>query len=60
MRKKNRIAEKYWDIGLFLILLIPLSVLLFVKCRYGYASRDEAFYLTIPYRLCQEDALLVN
>lgn len=35
-------------------------VLLLWKCRYGFGNIDEAFYLTIPIRLCLGDALLVE
>ncbi len=30
------------------------------KCRYGFANVDEAFYLTVPYRLCRGDNLLLH
>lgn len=54
------IFKKNFDVILFLALLIPLSVMLFARCRYGFVSSDEAFYLTIPYRLLQGDALLLH
>ena len=49
-------------------LLLPAYLLAFLaalgfllwKCRYGYANMDEAFYLTIPYRLCRGDCLIVH
>lgn len=39
-----------------------LALLFFLlwKCRYGYAHEDEAFYLTIPYRLCMGDSLILH
>lgn len=40
--------------------MIPLSAMLFIKCRYGFANTDESFYLTIPYRLAQGDVLLLH
>lgn len=42
------------------LLLLLFGCFLFWKCRYGYANIDEAFYLTIPYRLYQGDSLLVH
>lgn len=40
--------------------MLPLSAMLFIKCRYGFANIDESFYLTIPYRLTQGDVLLLH
>lgn len=45
---------------LFLGFLAMLGLGLLWRCRYGFASNDEAFYLTIPYRLLQGDALLTE
>lgn len=56
---KVKIA-KYYDLVLFLLGIVPLSILLFIKCRYGFAIIDEAFYLSIPYRLYQGDILLLQ
>ena len=42
------------------IVFIASWCFLFWKCRFGFGNIDEAFYLTIPYRLCQGDSLLVN
>lgn len=36
------------------------TVFLFWKCKYGFAHVDEAFYLTIPFRLCQGDSLFLH
>ena len=49
-----------WDLWLFFLLLAALAVLLLRKCRYGFANIDEAFYLTIPLRLAQGDALMLQ
>lgn len=57
---KNDRILKYYDIILFLLGILPLSLLLFIKCRYGFAIIDEAFYLSIPYRLYQGDVLLLQ
>lgn len=45
---------------LFLCFLAVLALGLLWRCRYGFASNDEAFYLTIPYRLLQGDTLLTE
>ena len=45
---------------LFLCFLAALALVLLWRCRFGFASNDEAFYLTIPYRLLQGDALLTE
>lgn len=58
MSKEN--FQKYSDVILFLLVLLPIATMLFVKCRYGFANRDESFYLTTPYRLYQGDALFLN
>ena len=39
-------------------ILLAAACFLFWKCPYGYGNIDEAFYLTVPYRLAQGDALL--
>ena len=59
MLKKKGMRES-WDIWLFLLGMVPLTWMLLAKCRYGFANMDESFYLTIPYRLCQGDVLLLN
>ena len=45
---------------LFLCFLAALALVLLWRCRFGFASTDEAFYLTIPYRPLQGDALLTG
>ena len=49
-------------LGFFVFALFYAAVwfILLRKCRYGVANFDEAFYLTIPYRLCQGDQPLVH
>ncbi len=42
----------------FWMIFLAITVILFWKCRYGYANLDEAFYLTVPYRLLQGDRIL--
>lgn len=46
--------------ALYAVLMAFSILLVFWKCRYGLANRDEAFYLTIPYRLYQGDALFAH
>ena len=42
-----------WSITFLGVLLILLY-----KCQFGFADKDEAFYLSIPIRLVQGDSLL--
>lgn len=44
----------------FTLLFVMLSIFLFWKSQYGYVNADEAFYLTVPYRLFQKDALFLD
>ena len=60
MPNRKSLLKDSPDFILFLILMIPLSAMLFIKCRYGFANIDESFYLTIPYRLTQGDVLLLH
>ena len=50
----KRYAEKIAEWSFFL----GVIVLVFWKCKYGYATLDEAFYPTIGYRFLQGDAIL--
>lgn len=54
MKKKNN------NDAVFFVLLAGITAALFVKCRYGIANIDESFYLTVPLRLIQGDALFTN
>lgn len=47
-----------WQDYLFFALMIGALIFSFWKCRYGFAGDDEAFYLTIPQRLIDGDALI--
>ena len=64
MRAQRKSFSSYmresWDLWLFFLLLAALAVMLLRKCRYGFANMDEAFYLTIPLRLAQGDALMLQ
>lgn len=45
---------------LFWAVFLIVAVFLFWKCPYGFGNLDETFYLTVPYRLLQGDALFLN
>lgn len=53
--RKNRIT----DVLCYLLLAAVLCILIH-KAPYGFCQNDEAFYLTVPYRMAQGDVLLVN
>ena len=56
-KTKNRAAvqDGFFIAGMVLLLLFSLW-----KSRYGLGLYDEAFYLTIPYRMCHGDKLFLN
>ena len=58
-RLETQGAKRNIDILAALALLACLVLLLW-KAPFGYVSADESFYLTVPYRLIQGDALLVD
>ena len=43
--------------SVFFLIFAAASCFVFWKCRYGFGNIDESFYLTIPFRLYQGDAL---
>ena len=45
---------------IFTFILIALLVFLLWRSHFGFAQKDECFYLTIPYRICQGDKLLIH
>ena len=57
---KKQLLRRNYDVFLFLAAMLPVAVMLFAKCKYGIGNRDESFYLTVPYRLCQGDRLFLN
>lgn len=57
MNYKKDICKK--DIIFFIGLLI-VGIFLIWKVRYGAEGYDEAFYLTIPYRMVKGDILFIN
>lgn len=48
---------RYW---FYIGVLCLISMVLFWKCKYGYATLDEAFYPTIAYRFLQGDRILFD
>ena len=51
----------YFRYDVLFILLILCGIGLYIyRLPYGMADVDETFYLSIPYRLCQGDALIVD
>lgn len=54
-KKKKLIAD-----AVFLLLWLGATAFLVWKAHYGFADRDESFYLTIPKRILQGDAILVE
>ena len=44
----------------FFLLSIALLIFLIWRCQFGFAQKDECFYLTIPYRICQGDKLMIH
>ena len=57
MREKQRNA---WLLCLYAATFAAACVFILYKCRFGYASADEAFYLTIPLRLVRGDGLFAH
>lgn len=54
--KKKKLIED----AIFLLFWLGATAFLVWKARYGFADRDESFYLTIPRRILQGDAILVE
>ena len=61
-RPKKHLPKEHIHIYDLIFIISALSVLcfLFWKCRYGFGNNDESFYLTIPWRLAQGDALFLE
>ena len=51
---------KYLALGIYWTAFAALLVLMLQKCRYGYVSPDEGFYLVTPYRFIQGDRMLLD
>lgn len=59
LKEKNKKFSRI-DAFIFGLIFISVSLILFWKCRYGYAHLDEAFYPTIAYRFIQGDSILYD
>lgn len=59
-KRKKIISERPALNVLNILLLVGTAVFLLWKCRYGFGNWDESFYLTVPYRLYQGDALFAD
>lgn len=61
MKRKNSINQTYnWDVLAYCVSMLLVVVMLVKKCRYGFGHMDEAFYISLPYRLVQGDGLFIN
>ncbi|MGN0776215.1 MAG: hypothetical protein ACI4MM_06010 [Candidatus Ventricola sp.] len=59
-RWKDLLEKGKCQDAVFYTALLLTALFLLWKCRYGFGNMDEAFYLTVPLRLLQGDALLVH
>ena len=55
IKKHSALRDGFFIAGTVLLLFFSLW-----KSRYGLGIYDEAFYLTIPYRMCHGDKLFLN
>ena len=55
IKKHSALRDGFFVAGTVLLLFFSLW-----KSRYGLSIYDEAFYLTIPYRMCHGDKLFLN
>ena len=55
IKKRSALQDGFFIVGVVLLLIFSLW-----KVRYGLGVYDEAFYLTIPYRMCHGDKLFLN
>lgn len=60
MTKSNTQRKLNYAEFAFGAVAVIIFLILLVRCRYGFANLDESFYLTVPYRLCQGDALFAD
>lgn len=58
LNKKSIINKKTLPYIIFFILFVSVWAVIFIKCKYGYAHRDETYYLQVTHRIVQGDALL--
>lgn len=59
MMKKN-VRKKNMYHYIFMIGIIIIFLLSIWKAKYGFGGEDESFYLTIPYRMCHGDKLVLH
>ena len=59
MIKTDRKTKPSRDIFAVIGLLAVFAFILW-RCRYGFANLDESFYLAVPYRILQGDALFLD
>lgn len=45
---------------IFIIIFVIIWTALFIRCKYGYASLDETFYIQLIQRIAQGDALIAE
>lgn len=45
---------------LFVFSFVSIFIILFNKCKYGYADVDETFYIQMAHRIAQGDALIAE
>lgn len=59
INQTNRLpkAKKLFPDAIFAFFLVFIMIFLLWKCRFGFGNRDEVFYLSVPFRLFQGDAL---
>lgn len=56
---RDSVKRRGWELFAGLGFAAALAFVVW-KCRFGFGNMDEAFYLSIPIRLCQGDTLLVD
>ncbi len=54
--QRHRKTWGYIFTGVYLLTV----AFLFWRCRFGFAYKDETFYLTVPYRICMGDHFLLH
>lgn len=59
-KQRARDDKEKWRDFLFILLLAAAFTFAIWKCFYGFGGNDEAFYLTIPQRFLQGDALFTQ
>ncbi|MDD2957407.1 MAG: hypothetical protein PHR92_02615 [Lachnospiraceae bacterium] len=60
LQEEQKRKRELWQNLFCLFTMLGIGIFLFWKCRCGFGNRDETFYLTIPRRLAQGDALFAQ